>query len=120
MFKDLDEWICSLKKDSREKLILVEGKKDKEALVMLGIKPEAVITLKGKAMFEIAEEIVGYGKECIILFDLDKKGKELYAKISKLLRDFGVKIDDRYRNFLFKTRLRQIEGLVSYLKTIEA
>jgi len=120
MFEDWDEWICSLKKDSKEKLILVEGKKDKKALTMLGIKPEAVIILKGRALFEVVEEIVTYGKECIILFDLDKKGKELYAEISRLLRDFGVKIDDRYRNFLFKTKLRQIEGLISYLKTIEA
>ncbi|MBW2979210.1 topoisomerase [Candidatus Woesearchaeota archaeon] len=120
MFEDWDEWIRSLKKDSKEKLILVEGKKDKKALTMLGIRPEAIITLKGKAMFKIVEEIVDYGKECIILFDLDKKGKELYAEISKLLRRFGIKVDNRYRNFLFKTKLRQIEGILHYLKTIEA
>ncbi len=97
-----------------KKLILVEGPKDKKALQRLGVKN--IITLK-KPLFAIVEEISAKTKECIILTDLDKKGKELYSKLSKDLKKHGVKIDNTFRNFLLKeTKLKQIEGLTSYIK----
>ena len=54
---------------------------------------------------------------CIILTDLDKQGKELYGKLNSGLQQFGVKVDNNFRNFLFKnTKLRQIEGLTTYIE----
>jgi len=47
-----------------------------------------------------------------LLTDLDKKGKELYGKLNSGLQRFGVRIDNNFREFLFKkTKIRQIEGL---------
>ena len=98
-----------------DKIIIVEGKKDKEALMKLGIKN--IIELSKKPLFQIIEDIADNGKECIILTDLDKKGRELYGKISSGLQNFGVKIDNKFRNFLYKnTKLRQIEGIITYIK----
>lgn len=108
---ELDQWIEKLRKE--KKLIVVEGIKDKKALEILGIMN--IITLK-KPLYAVVEEIVSKAKEVILLTDLDPKGKELFARLSKDLQKQGVKIDNKFREFLFKeTKLRQIEGIVSYL-----
>jgi len=111
--KDLGLYLNKLKKSN--KIIIVEGKKDKEALEKLGIKN--IIELSKKPLFQVIEDIADNGKECVILTDLDKKGKELYGKINSGLQKFGVKIDNSFRAFLYKnTQLRQIEGITTYMK----
>jgi 5S rRNA maturation endonuclease (ribonuclease M5) len=100
-------------KDSNT-LVVVEGKKDKEALQKLGITN--IIELSKKPLFHIVEEISNSNRECIILTDLDNEGKLLYSKLNTNLQKNGVKINNKFRNFLFKnTKLRQIEGLDTYL-----
>ncbi len=95
-------------------LVVVEGKKDKTALQKLGINN--VITLSKKPLFQIVEDISSSNNECIILTDLDKKGKELFGKLNSDLQKNGVRVDNKFRNFLFKkTKLRQIEGIHTYL-----
>lgn len=112
---ELLNWIDKIK-DS-DKIIIVEGKEDKSALNKLDITN--VVQLNKKPLYQIVEDLVEKGKEVIILTDLDKKGKQLYGKLNHDLRQFGVKVDNKFREFLFKhTKLRQIEGLDSYLKRI--
>lgn len=107
---DLDEWKERLREES--KVIVVEGKKDKKVLSEAGI--DNVMTINC-SMFILVERILKT-RECILLVDLDKEGKKIYGRLKKELNKFGVKVDDRYRNFLFKnTRIRQIEGLKNYL-----
>ena len=114
--KDFDEWIKKLKKDSKDKIILVEGIKDKKALEALGISN--IMTLK-KPLYSAIEDIASSEKDCIILLDLDKAGKLLYHKIVPSLKHLGVRVIEDYRNFLFTTKLRQIEGLTRYLNKIQ-
>jgi len=96
-------------------LVIVEGKKDKTALQKLGINN--VMELSRKPLFQIVEEVASANKECIILTDLDKKGKEIYGKLNSNLQRHGVKINNKLREFLFRhTKLRQIEGIDSYLE----
>jgi len=98
-----------------EIIVIVEGKKDKSALEKFGIKN--IIELNKKPIFEIIESISSKNKECIILTDLDKQGKELYGKLNSGLQQLGVEVDNNFRNFLFKkTKLRQIEGLTTYIE----
>ncbi len=98
-------------------LVIVEGKKDRIALQKLGINN--IIELSKKPLFQIVEEVSNNNDECIILTDLDKKGKEIYGKLNSDLQKHGVKIDNKFREFLFKhTKIRQIEGIGSYLKSI--
>jgi 5S rRNA maturation endonuclease (ribonuclease M5) len=98
-----------------EFLVVVEGKKDAASLKMLGFTN--VLTLEGKALFEVVELISEKTKECIVLTDLDKKGKQLYARITKDLTKHGVTTNNELRNFLFKhTGLRQIEGIIHFLE----
>jgi len=104
----MEDWINSLKRESC--IILVEGKKDKKNLASFGIRN--IITLEGKPLFKTIEEISEKNKLCIILTDLDKEGKKLYHALKHNLQKKGVKINDTYRNFLFKkTKFTQIEGI---------
>lgn len=96
-------------------LVVVEGKKDRAALNKIGI--QNIIELNKKPLFQIVEEIANSNDECVILTDLDKKGKEIYAKLNSNLQRNGVRINNKLREFLFKkTKLRQIEGLTTYLE----
>jgi len=111
-------------------MIVVEGKKEgtpKSYRLHLGPSRElkeadvrgfdytpnrTFIELSKKPLFAVVEQISDSCRECAILTDLDKKGKELYGKLSSDLQLRGVRINNKLRNFLFrKTKIRQIEGI---------
>jgi 5S rRNA maturation endonuclease (ribonuclease M5) len=108
MIKDLEDWKNKL--ETTNKIIIVEGKKDKEALTSLGIMN--IITLKNKPMYKVIEETAEKTKSVIILTDLDKEGKKLYSILKKGLQKHGIKVDRQFREFLIKkTQLSCIEGI---------
>jgi 5S rRNA maturation endonuclease (ribonuclease M5) len=109
--KEIIEEIYSFAEKEKASLIIVEGKKDSYAVKELGFR--RVITLN-KPLYEVTEGISD--KRVILLTDLDKKGKQIYSKLKKDLDKRGIVVDDKLRNLLFKTELRQIEGLTHYLK----
>ena len=105
------EWIGKLK--TSDKLIIVEGMKDKRALEKFGV--DDIITLK-KSIHKIVEDVAKEEKECVILTDFDKKGKQLYEKLKEGLCKEGVKVDRYLREWLQKhTKLSHIEGLFTYV-----
>jgi 5S rRNA maturation endonuclease (ribonuclease M5) len=94
-------------------LIIVEGKKDKEALKHFGITN--VFSLDRWPLYKVVEHIAEKTKDCIILTDLDEEGKKLFSTINRGLSERGVRVDNRFREFLFRyTSLRQIEGLDTF------
>ncbi len=98
----------------KDKVIIVEGKKDKNCLNEFGV--DKVVSIEGIALFEIVDKLPEC-KEVVLLTDLDRKGKELYSKIRNILIRNGYKIDNNFRNFLFReTKIRQIEGLRKHLR----
>jgi len=99
----------------KDKTTIVEGKKDKSALEKLGFTD--IVTLSRKPIYKLIEEVAEKTKEAVILTDLDKEGKKLFGKLNSGLQDHGVKVDNRFRQFLFKeTKLRQMEGILGYLE----
>lgn len=113
---EIEEEIGKLKQAGN--IIIVEGIKDKRALNHFGLKN--IVTLSKKPIFHIIEELSKKNKTIAILTDFDKKGKQLYGKLNSGLQRLGVKVDNRFREFLQKnTRLSHIEGLVTYLNKIE-
>ena len=118
MNKKIDELNSFIEKIiNSNALVIVEGKKDRSALEKFGIKN--IIELTKKPLFQIVEEVSISTDECIILTDLDKKGKEIYGKLSSDLQKSGVRVNNKFREFLFKhTKLRQIEGIGSYLENL--
>lgn len=109
--ENLSDWIEELR--NSDKLIIVEGKKDKIALDYFDIKN--IRCIDRKPLFEFAESIDE--KDIIILTDLDKEGKKIYSFLKKQLVKKGKRIDNKFREFIFKkTELSCIEGLKTYLK----
>ncbi|MFH1332196.1 MAG: toprim domain-containing protein [archaeon] len=107
----MNDWLEKIK--SSKKWIIVEGEKDKKALRKLGVKN--VISISRKPLFEFIEEISLKHKEVIILTDLDREGKQLYHRLKQGLQKNGVRIDNQFRESLFKeTHLSQIEGIFHY------
>lgn len=112
MINSLEEWTMYLQQKNR--VILVEGKKDKAALELLGIKN--IRTIAQQPFYKIAESL--HDKEIIIFTDLDAEGKRLFAKLNRYCQQHGIKVDNQPREFLFKhTTLTQIEGITRYLVT---
>lgn len=95
----------------KDKVVIVEGKKDKVSLHSLGVKN--VVSLENKPLFRIIEELEA--EEVVILTDLDGEGRKLFSRLSHGLQRNGVKVDNKFRKLLFKTDLSHIEGLYTYL-----
>jgi len=91
----------------RKKLVIVEGKNDKAALEKLGFTK--IVCVDGTPEYKLIESI--HEKEILILTDLDKEGRKKYAALSHQFKQRGVSINNDIRNLLFKTKIRQIEGL---------
>jgi len=114
--EEIKELISELSKSN--KLIIVEGPKDKKALNKLGINNYIVVLTK-KPLFEIIENISKITDEVIILTDFDKKGKELYGKLNSGLQKYGVKVDHYFREWLQRnTKLSHVEGFVKFLRNL--
>ncbi len=107
MINDKEEWIEKLQ--NTDKLIIVEGKKDKAALISLGGKN--IVTIN-KPLYNLVEDAAAITKEVVILTDFDKEGKKLYSFLKSNLQKNGVKIDKYFREFLMNnTKITCIEGI---------
>lgn len=91
--------------------IIVEGKKDKESLMKLGLKNIVVLN---KPLYAIVESIDN--ETIVLLTDLDAEGRKLYHKLKSSFSSRGVKIDDTLRRLLFKSKVRNIEALYGMIQ----
>ena len=85
MAKELEKIMEKL----RNGVIIVEGKKDQQALQKLDIKNTHMAV--GRVM-NVCEKMDGE-KEVIILTDLDKKGHWLAEQLEERLWSMGIKVD---------------------------
>ena len=84
------------------------------ALEHFGIRK--IMILNKKPLYKVVEDAAEKTKKAAILTDLDAEGKKLFGKLNSGLIHHGVKVDKKFREFLFKdTKLRQIEGLRRYV-----
>ena len=103
--------------------ILIEGKKDEEALNKLGIEGNIIkVSGSGLKLFEVAEKAIESSSEVIILTDFDKKGDLLAKKLSNDIQSLGSHPDLNIRKNIMKiTRryIKDIESLPKHLKNLE-
>ena len=108
------EELIDLLKENKEKQVIVEGKRDKEALCLLGFKK--TITLE-KGIYETSEKV--NEKEVLILTDFDSEGRKIAKKLNIILQHLGYKIDISTRRkiglMFTKLKIRKIEELRSVL-----
>jgi len=104
--------------EAKSYLIIVEGRKDEQALKELGFNNIFVINETGKSLYEKIEEVeekAGKMKVCI-LTDFDKKGKKLYLLLKSELSRRKVRLDNSLRGILLKLNISHIEGLSTFIK----
>ena len=102
--------------NSKEKsVVIVEGKRDSNALRKLGFTGKVLEFHKFTGMIDFADSVAKY-ERLIILFDRDKKGRILTRKTIQLLQR-RTKIDLSFKRKLrivTKGKIMFVEQLASY------
>jgi 5S rRNA maturation endonuclease (ribonuclease M5) len=121
----IEQILAQLTEESAKgKSIIVEGRKDADALKKLGIIG-TILTAKtgGKSFAEASQEIERFGaKEVILLLDFDRRGKEGTQRLQQDLERMRIKSDPTFWFKLHRLVGREInciESLPSYIKTTQ-
>jgi len=114
---------CLIQESVRGVPILVEGDNDFQTLRHLGVQGRIVCAKTGgKSMLDLLSQIEESGvKEVILLFDFDRRGKELTKNVKEKLEKVQVKLDLTFWNQLLglvSREVKDIEGLAAYLETL--
>src|ERR1041384_7528174 len=99
--RELREFVNQFNNEStKDSLILVEGKRDLEALSYLGCSGNIQAYHNYKSIVDFADNFRFKYKKLILLFDLDETGKIMTRKISHLLNHRYI--DNYYRNKIIR------------------
>jgi 5S rRNA maturation endonuclease (ribonuclease M5) len=113
------ERLIEMLKEEESALILVEGRRDMEALRTLGITHD-IVTVSGKRMFD---DFSFYeNKNIIILTDFDRTGRLLFNRLRKELEIMGYNPTIYYWiqiKKLTKGYIKAIEELDTYVQTVK-
>jgi len=106
------------------KPILVEGRKDAEALKTLGINGKIIFAKKGlKTRLDVVSEIEKSSpNEIILMLDFDKEGRELTEHLKIHIEKTGIKANINYwlkLSSLTGREVKDVEGLAKYLETLK-
>lgn len=101
--------------------VIVEGKKDSDALRKLGLIGEIIILHRGNNLYEFCEEIAERYDRVVLLLDWDDRGESLYRFLSSHLRGQW----EEFVNFreilkiLCQKDIKDIEGIPRLIKNLE-
>ena len=101
-------------------IVVVEGKRDVDALVSIGFNGNVVTLNNFKGVNGLVDNLEKVRK-VILMLDMDRKGKYLTHKILTLLRYKGKNVDMFYKKMLAeitKGKVRHVEEIVIYKKYI--
>ena len=115
----LEKIIDELGEENRSIPIVVEGKKDIEALRKLDISGSIISVNAGVPLIDFCDKIAQEHTDIIILTDWDRKGGYLCRTIKKNLEG-RVNCNTKYRELFAKNAMiRTLEGLPSWLETMK-
>lgn len=109
--------------EMKECLVVVEGKRDAKALEAIGL--DNVITINGQSLPALISRIQKEHKDrkVLILTDFDKKGRQIYAKITRMLQAYKIPTNSGLRYALKrvvsntgKVRIEEIKEVDLYGK----
>jgi len=104
--------------------IIVEGKKDVEALRALAVEGK-IISAKtgGKCFLDVISEVEKTGaREVILLLDFDRRGKEWTKNLKQQLEKARVKPNVKFWRELSELvgrEVKDVEGLTAYMETLK-
>lgn len=105
--------------------ILVEGKKDVEALNALGIEgPVVTVKTGGKSFLDV---VLGLDRsktsKVILLLDFDRRGKQGTNRLRQIIEHAGIEVSLEFWRALLGSvgkDVQCVEGLESYVKNLKA
>ena len=122
------EWLDKLRSREDDLAILVEGKKDKAALILLGI-PHPIIELnRGMNIFDrieiskLQELSTPFKGTFVILTDWDRKGGMLATRAKKACLHLGVRIDMDVRkdiSSIIGKWVKDVESIPAFLSHLD-
>lgn len=119
-YENIIEALESLREQSAEIPVVVEGKNDEKALRSLGIEGEIFHISSGTPFYELCEEIAGRYKDVILFTDTDAEGQKLAKKFKREMSQRGVRVNDRFRSSLMgKLDTHQVEHLFRRLARLK-
>lgn len=98
-------------------VIVVEGKRDVEALNRIGFKGNITILNHFKGITDFVDNHCQIRKKIILLLDMDRTGKHLTSKLVSQLQHKGNNVNLFYKKALAKItngKIRQVEELAAY------
>nr|MDO8085607.1 hypothetical protein [Candidatus Sigynarchaeum springense] len=114
--EDLAELFAALAKDQAP--IIVEGKRDREALVRGGIKGDRITMLHGKSRLDI-EDTLAECKDIILMLDYDAEGLKLQDEFKAIFSRAGARVNTWYWSKIreiFNGHIDCIENLRGYFE----
>lgn len=112
-----------LKKLSADHVILVEGRKDREALAYLGISGDVFQIQSSGGPSAAAEYVESRGGKAVILTDWDRRGGNLAAALRDILGRDNPDIDGSVREDLSRLSrhyIKDVEALDSLVDRLSA
>lgn len=102
-------------------VLLVEGKRDRDSLISLGIRGEIIQTSQ-KQLFNLAESLAREKRQVIVLSDWDERGDEVARQVETYLKADGVQPKCELRESLkslVKKEIKDVESLYSYVERLK-
>jgi 5S rRNA maturation endonuclease (ribonuclease M5) len=114
----LHEFIDMLNEEAEYgSVIVVEGKRDVEALNRIGFNGDLTILNHFKGITDFVDNHCHIRKKIILLLDMDRTGKHLTSKLVSRLQHKGNNVNLFYKKALAKItngKIRQVEELAAY------
>ena len=118
----LIELLDELDKASSTNPIIVEGPRDKEALLKLGISGHIIVLNDGSSILNTCERLAEKWHLAIILTDWDRKGGQLARLLMDALEACDMKHDTVFRaklSRLAKKEIKDVESLPGFVKRLK-
>ncbi len=117
----LRDVISELIEVNRDVPVIVEGKKDAQALRSLGLEGEIITLHRGQNLYEFSEEVIeNYGK-AVLLLDWDQKGEQLTKSLEESLEGHFEQFSG-FREVIramCQKDIKDIESIPSLLRRLE-
>jgi len=94
--------------DSLDCPVIVEGRKDKEALERLGVR-DVIQLNNGRPLYETIESLEGM--TVAILTDMDETGKSLRRRLLCAMSQYGITENRKPREIFARMRVGCVEGI---------
>ena len=112
--KQFELLIEELIKENEDYPVLVEGKRDVNALRVLGLEGEIIVLHSGRSILETCEVLADEYDTVLLMLDWDRKGKYLTKTVKQNLMTLGIKAEDKFMNKIFslaRKETKEVEGL---------